>query len=118
MISSSTVPLISLARAREMRSRPPALDFSDFNRDSTGPQPPPYILNSEGGATKSTKPPFELKSPPLPTPPLAKEKNEANGSFELDVEKALGKVGKGEEKTPEAEKQQPLLELSVPVGLD
>jgi hypothetical protein len=98
-----------------MRSRPPVLDFSDVNRDSTGPQPPPYIVNSEGGATEPTQPPFELKSPPLPTPPLAKEKNEAKGTFELDIEKALGKVGKGE---TEAEKKQPLLELTLPVGLD
>jgi len=116
VISSSTVPLISLARAKEMKSRPPALDLGDSQSHHDSLAPPQYV-NSDGGATKSTKPPFEPKSPPLPTPPLAREKNEVRGNFELEIEKALGKVGKGDEQIPEKDKPQPLLELSIPIGL-
>lgn len=117
VISSSTVPLISLARAKEMKSRPPALDLGDSQSHRGSPAPQQYVINSDGGATKSTKPPFEPKSPPLPTPPLAKEKNEVTANFELEIEKALGKVGKGDELSQEKEKPQPLLELSIPIGL-
>jgi hypothetical protein len=115
VISSSTVPLISLARAREMKSRPPALSLSDAYNPSPTPQLSSYVMNSDGGGTDSTNPPIEPKSPPLPTPPLA---NGVPGGFELEIEKALGKVGNGEVKTPEVNKDQPLLELSIPIGLN
>lgn len=118
VISSSTVPLISLARAKEMKSRPPGLDLADSHPHRGSPLPQQYVINSDGGATKSMKPPVEPKSPPLPTPPLAREKNEVTGNFELEMEKALGKVGKGDVRTTEAEKPQPLLELSIPIGLN
>jgi hypothetical protein len=114
VISSSTVPLISLARAKEMKSRPPALDLSDSHRSTPPPYPGSYVVTSDGGATKSTKPLGEPKSPPLPTPPLARQQSgESKGNFEIEMEKALGKVGK----TPEIEKKQQLLELSIPIGL-
>jgi hypothetical protein len=117
VISSSTVPLISLARAKEMKSRPPALDLADSHLPR-GPQVSQQSdVNSDGGATNSTKPPLEPKSPPLPTPPLAREKNDVPGNFELEIEKALGKVGRGDVRASESEKPQPLLELSIPIGL-
>ena len=37
VISSSTVPLISLARAKEMKSRPPALDLADSQSHRSSP---------------------------------------------------------------------------------
>lgn len=114
VISSSTVPLISLARAKEMKSRPPALDLSDSHRSTPSHHPASYVVTSDGGATKSTKPLGEPKSPPLPTPPLARQQSgDAKGNFEMEMEKALGKVGK----TPELEKKQQILELSIPIGL-
>lgn len=118
VISSSTVPLISLSRAKEMRSRPPALDLSEANRPSpvNRTAKSSYVTASNGETLKSTKGQFEPKSPPLPTPPLAKT-DEVKGNFELEMEKALGKVGKAEGKTPESEKKQPILELSIPIGL-
>ena len=118
VISSSTVPLISLARAKEMKSRPPALDLSEANRSLATTANAGYIISSDGGAVKSTKGRFdEPKTPPLPTPPLAKNENTVKGNFELEMEKALGKVGKADTKTPESEKKPPLLELSIPIGL-
>lgn len=126
VISSSTVPLISLARAKEMKSRPPALDLADPHR----PTPhnttianslASYVINSDGGAKKTGNvTELEPKSPPLPTPPLAKKDGgiEAVSPFEMEMEKALGKVGKRDSgKTTETEKKQPLLELSIPIGL-
>jgi hypothetical protein len=113
VISSSTVPLISLARAREIRSRPPALELSDAPHPSPTTNPPSYILSSEGVAANLTKT-IEPKSPPLPTPPLAQKDNDA---FESEMEKALGKVGKPEDKALDAGKNPPLLELSIPIGL-
>jgi hypothetical protein len=101
-----------------MKSRPPALDLSPAARPTNaGPHPASYVVTSDGGATKSKDPNLEPKTPPLPTPPLAKKENEVQGNFELEMQKALGKVGKGEGKTPEVEKKQPLLELSIPIGL-
>ena len=98
-----------------MKSRPPALDLTG----ATMPSPPAYstsssyIINSDGGAKKSTTTNPDLKSPPLPTPPLAKKENEVAGNFETEMEKALGKVGK----SPDKENKQPLVELSIPIGL-
>ena len=96
-----------------MKSRPPALDLSQPHRGTPSLHPASYVVTSEE-ATKSTKPEGDLKSPPLPTPPLAKQQSgEARGNFETQMEKALGKVGKA----PELEKKQQLLELSIPIGL-
>jgi hypothetical protein len=117
VISSSTVPLISLSRAKEIKSRPPGLDLAESQSHRNSPMPQQYVINSDGGATKLTKPPFEPKSPPLPTPPLAREKDDVTGNFELEIEKALGKVGKGDGRAPETEKPQPLLGLSIPIGI-
>jgi hypothetical protein len=98
-----------------MKSRPPDLDLSDAHRGSSVQTS--KVNDSDGIATKtSTKPGAEPKSPPLPTPPLAKDK-EIKGNFEAEMEKALEKVGKTEGKTPETEKKQPILELSIPIGL-
>ena len=113
VISSSTVPLISLARAKEMKSRPPALDLSDAHRPHTivGTLQTVTAIASDSANDE------DLKSPPLPTPPLAKEKNDVQGNFEAEMKKALGKVGKAESKSAESEIQQPSPELSIPIGL-
>ena len=96
-----------------MKSRPPALDLSEPHRSSPSKHPTSYIVTSDGGVTKSTKLLEEPKSPPLPTPPLARQQSdETQGNFEIEMEKALGKVGKA----PEVENKQ-LLELSIPIGL-
>lgn len=96
-----------------MKSRPPALDLSDAHRPSV------YVNTSQAVTNIPSDSPNDedLKSPPLPTPPLAKEKGDVQGDFEAEMEKALGKVGKAENKSPETEKNQPLLELSIPIGL-
>jgi hypothetical protein len=93
-----------------MKSRPPALDLSDSHRSTPSPHPASYVVTSDDGATKSTKPLEEPKSPPLPTPPLARQQSgESNANFE----KVFGMVAK----SPEVEKKQQLLELSIPIGL-
>jgi hypothetical protein len=99
-----------------MKSRPPALDLTG----TTPGSPPAYtspsstsIANSDSGKKRSITSTSEEKSPPLPTPPLAKREQDVPGNFEQEMEKALGKVGK----TPDKEKKQPVLELSIPIGL-
>jgi len=109
-----------------MKSRPPALDLADPHR----PAPhnttisnslASYVINSDGGAKKTSKTgELEPKSPPLPTPPLAKKEGgvEVVSPFEMEMEKALGKVGNQDSGKPtETQKKQPLLELSIPIGL-
>ena len=108
VISSSTVPLISLERAKEMKSRPPALDLTESNKGSPVLQQTSYIINFDGSA---------VKSPPLPTPPLAKEKSEVSENFEVEMEKALGKFVKVEGPTPEPGPENMPLEVSIPIGL-
>jgi len=99
-----------------MKSRPPALELSDPNRGAA------VVASSNGhgsqGGTVNSTNPLDPKSPALPTPPLAKKESEVKENFELEIEKALDKVGKGEGKTSDAEKKQPLLELSIPIGLE
>jgi hypothetical protein len=96
-----------------MRSRPPALDLSDAHRPSLAVITSQAVTNIPSDSANDE----DIKSPPLPTPPLAKEKNHLSPNFEAEMEKALGKVGKVEGKSPEIEKKQPLLELSIPIGL-
>jgi hypothetical protein len=96
-----------------MKSRPPALDLSDAHRPSPSLSTSQAVTNIPSDSANDE----DLKSPPLPTPPLAKEKNDVQGNFESEMEKALGKVGKAESRSPETEKKQPVLELSIPIGL-
>src|SRR5437762_10214865 len=108
VISSSTVPLISLERAKEMKSRPPALDLTESNKGSPPLQQSSYIINFDGNA---------VKSPPLPTPPLAKEKTKVSENFEEEMEKALDKFGKVEGPSLEPEHENKRIAVSIPVGL-
>jgi hypothetical protein len=101
-----------------MESRPPALDLGPRTSSPKSPSTntSSFIINSDGGARKSKRTGWESTSPPLPTPPLAKKENETQGNFELEMERALGKVGKPEH-SPERKNTNPLLELSIPIGL-
>jgi hypothetical protein len=97
-----------------MKSRPPALNLSNSNLASVlsaaSDSNSPTFINSDGGVPKQSKrtstKPQTLKNPSI------KKEQDVSGNFELEMEKALGKVGK----SPEQEKQ-PILELSIPIGL-
>jgi len=96
-----------------MKSRPPALNLSNSNLSSIISLPSDSnsstFINSDGGVPKSKRP--DTKPRTLSNPSTKKDPD-VSGNFELEMEKALGKVGK----SPEQEKQ-PILELSIPIGL-
>jgi hypothetical protein len=95
-----------------MKSRPPALDLAADPSQSTQTS---YVINSDGGVKKLDD--LDPKSPPLPTPPLAKKESDTAADFQVEMEKALEKVGTlDSNKSPDNEKK-PLLEVCLPVGL-
>jgi hypothetical protein len=98
-----------------MKSRPPALNLSNSNLASVlsaaSDSNSSTFINSDGGVPKQSKR-TSTKPQTLQNPSLKKEQDVSSGNFELEMEKALGKVGK----SPEQEKQ-PILELSIPIGL-
>ena len=115
MITSYTAPTVSLERAKEMKSRPPALQLStnklagviSASSDSNSSK----IINSDGGVPKQSK--RTSTKPQTLTNPSVKKEQDFSGNFEVEMERALGKVGK----SPEQERKQPILELSIPIGL-
>jgi hypothetical protein len=98
-----------------MKSRPPALNLNGTPPSSSqaASSTTSSYINSGSGGRRSSKSNSDPKSPPLPTPPLAKKENEVQGDFEIEMERALGKVGKA----PDKEKKQPIVELTIPIGL-
>lgn len=100
-----------------MKSRPPALDLSLGGFNPATAQSSSTTISNPNSSAADTQLETEARSPPLPTPPLAKKKHDAEGNFGLEMERALGKVGNSAATSPELEKKQPLLELSIPIGL-
>jgi hypothetical protein len=127
VITSYTAPTISLAKAKEMKSRPPALDLSSSSlvSPSLTSNSSSFLLNSDGGVKKASKgdtsdsgasKPINnvSKNQPLPNP-LAAKADEGTGNFEAEMDRAFS--GHTAAKSPEIDKQ-PVLELSIPIGLN
>ena len=127
VITSYTAPTISLARAKEIKSRPPALDLSSstLTSPSQTSNSSSYVINSDGGVKKadtsdvgSSKSVINnvSKTQPIPNPqPPKKDENIGTGNFEAEMDRAFGKSGRTEAKS--SDEKQPVLELSIPVGL-
>jgi hypothetical protein len=124
VITSYTAPTISLARAKEMKSRPPALDLSSstLTSPSLTSNSSSYLINSDGGVKKAGPSDNSAvinnvsKNQPAPNPPpTKKDENTPTGNFEAEMDKAFGKAGHTEAKS--SDEKQPVLELSIPVGL-
>jgi|SRR5579862_656343 hypothetical protein len=118
VITSYTAPTISLEKAKEMKSRPPALNLSNSNLSGVPSGAPSdsnssTFINSDGGLPKQLKRgSAKTQTSVTSSNPSITKEQEPTGNFELEMEKAFGKVGK----SPEQEKQ-PILELSIPIGL-
>jgi hypothetical protein len=100
-----------------MKSRPPALNLSNSNLSGVLSGAPSdsnssIFINSDGGLPKQSKRGSAKTQTSATSSNLSIKKEEPSANFELEMEKAFGKVGK----SPEEEKQ-PVLELSIPIGL-
>jgi hypothetical protein len=110
-----------------MKSRPPALDLSSstITSPSLTSNSSSYLINSDGALKKadtsdagSSKPAINnvSKTQPIPNPqPPKKDENTGTGNFEAEMDRAFGKSGRTEAKS--SDEKQPVLELSIPVGL-
>src|SRR5579859_4165506 len=96
VITSYTAPTISLERAKELKSRPPALNLSSSNLSGVLSAPSDSnsstFINSDGGVPKQSK--RTSTKPQTLTNPSIKKEQDISGNFELEMERALGKVGK------------------------